>query len=207
MIAMKCSVLFRSLLFCVCLAPTLAAAQSTILVFGDSLSAAYGLPREAGWVALLQRELQNRQPPRTVVNASISGETTSGGRARIAAALERHKPDIVILELGANDGLRGTSLVSMEANLAEIIRQSQAARAKVLLIGMRLPPNYGADYTKKFHALYEKLAQQYHVALVPFLLDGIAPEQFQADNLHPSAAAQPRMLRNVMGELEKILTP
>jgi acyl-CoA thioesterase-1 len=202
---MTLSTFFRSLLFCILLTPTLAAAQSTVLVFGDSLSAAYGIPRTAGWVSLLQLELQKRQPAYAVVNASISGETTSGGRARIAAALDRHKPDIIIIELGANDGLRGTPLTEMEANLAEIIRQSKAAQAKVLLIGMQLPPNYGADYTKKFHALYAKLAQQYHVALVPFLLEGITLDQFQADNLHPVAAAQPRILRNVMAGLGKML--
>ena len=176
-----------------------------ILVVGDSLSAAYGLPREAGWVALLQQELQQRKSRYTVVNASISGETTSGGRSRIAAALKQHQPAIVILELGANDGLRGAPLDEIEANLAELIRQSQAADAKVLLIGMQLPPNYGQTYTSGFRALYPKLAQQYHVALVPFFLDGVASDQFQGDNLHPVAAAQPHILRNVSGALEKLL--
>lgn len=188
-----------------CLLPGIAAAQSTILVFGDSLSAAYGIPREAGWASLLQQELQRRHSRYEVVNASISGETTTGGRERIAAALRQHKPGIVILELGANDGLRGAPLDGIEANLAELIRQSRAAHANVLLLGMQLPPNYGADYTQGFRALYPKLAQRYHVALVPFMLDGIAPDQFQADNLHPVAAAQPRILRNVMAQLERLL--
>lgn len=197
--------IFRLVLFCACcLLPRIAAAQPAILIFGDSLSAAYGIPREAGWVNLLQLELHRSHPQYQVINASISGETTTGGRQRIAAALRRHQPNIVILELGANDGLRGAAIADIEANLAEIIRQSRK-HSYVLLLGMRLPPNYGAGYTASFKSLYPKLAHRYHVALVPFFLEGVAPEQFQADDLHPVAAAQPRILQNVMQKLKPLL--
>ncbi len=174
-------------------------------MFGDSLSAAYGIPREAGWVNLLQQELRRSHPQYQVVNTSISGETTTGGRQRIAAALQLHQPSIVILELGANDGLRGAPIANIEANLADLIRQSRKAHAKVLLLGMQLPPNYGTDYTAHFKALYPKLAQRYHTALVPFFLEGIAPDQFQADNLHPVAWAEPIILHNVMQQLKPLL--
>jgi acyl-CoA thioesterase-1 len=204
--AMRFPVFFRVVLFCACfLLPGIVVAQPTILVFGDSLSAAYGIPREAGWVNLLQQELQHSHPQYQVVNASISGETTSGGRQRIAAALRQHQPGIVIIELGANDGLRGAPIEDIEANLTDLIQQSSKAHAKVLLLGMQLPPNYGGTYTARFKSLYQKLAQRYHVALVPFFMEGIAPEQFQSDNLHPTAQAQPRILRNVMQELKPML--
>ena len=194
------------ILFCACcLLPGIGIAQPTLLVFGDSLSAAYGIPREAGWVNLLQQKLQNSHPQYQVINASISGETTSGGRERIAAALRQHRPAIVIIELGANDGLRGAPIANIEANLDYIIRQSRKARARVLLLGMQLPPNYGVEYTARFKTLYPKLAQRYHVGLVPFLLEGVAPEQFQADNLHPVARAQPRILQNIMPQLKPLL--
>lgn len=211
---MKSSVFFRSVLLCACclLPGTCPAqpaipgtAQQTILVFGDSLSAAYGIPREAGWVNLLQQELQRSHPQYQVSNASLSGETTAGGIRRLDAALRQHRPAIVILELGANDGLRGAPIADIEANFAALIQQARKARAKVLLLGMQLPPNYGADYTARFKALYAKLAQRYHVALVPFFLEGVAPEQFQADNLHPIAQAQPRILQNVMQQLKPLL--
>ena len=199
------TVLIFVLLFAaLCLPPGISYAE-TILVFGDSLSAAYGIPREAGWVNLMQQELQHSHPRYQVVNASISGETTTGGRQRIATALRQHRPVIVILELGANDGLRGTPIADIEANLAALIQQARKARARVLLLGMQLPPNYGADYTARFKALYPKLAQRYHVALVPFFMEGVAPEQFQADNLHPTAQAQPHILQNVMQQLEPLL--
>jgi acyl-CoA thioesterase-1 len=203
---MRFPAFLRLVLFCACfLLSGIVAAQPTILVFGDSLSAAYGIPREAGWVNLLQQELQRSHPQYQVVNASITGETTTGGRQRIAAALRQHQPGIVILELGANDGLRGAPIANIEANLAELIRQSRKAHAKVLLLGMQLPPNYGGNYTTDFKALYPKLAQRYQAALVPFFLEGIAPEQFQADNLHPVAGAQPIILRNVMQQLKPLL--
>ena len=203
---MRFPVFFRLILFCTCcLLPGIAAAQQTILVFGDSLSAAYGIPREAGWVSLLQQELQRSHPQYRIINASISGETTTGGLQRIAAALHQYKPAIVIFELGANDSLRGEPITGIEANLTAIIKQARKTHAKVLLLGMQLPPNYGADYAAQFKALYPKLAQQRHVALVPFFLKGVAPEQFQADNLHPTAQAQPRILQNVLQELKPLL--
>lgn len=206
---MKISALkiYCAILICaLCLLPGISRAQQqTILVFGDSLSAAFGIPREAGWVSLLQQELQRSHPQYRVVNASISGETTSGGHQRIAAALRQHHPAIVILELGANDGLRGTPIKEIEANLGALIQASRKAKAKVLLLGMKLPPNYGADYTTRFAALYSTLAQRHRVALVPFLLAGVAPEQFQADNLHPVAAAQARILDTVFQKLKPLL--
>ncbi len=174
-------------------------------MFGDSLSAGYGLPREAGWVNLLQQELRQEHPQYRVVNASISGETTSGGRQRIGQALHEHVPAVVIVELGANDGLRGTPLDVTKTNLSYIIRQCVAAHTRVLLIGMRLPPNYGEPYTSQFHQLYASLAKRYHIVLLPFMLEGIAADQFQADNLHPTAAAQPQILRNVMQRLKPLL--
>ena len=185
--------------------PAPAYAESTILVLGDSLSAAYGIPREAGWVNLLQQELQRRHLSYQVINASISGETTTGGLQRISAALHQHKPVIVILELGANDGLRGLPIDHIEANLAALIRLSHATHAKVLLLGMQLPPNYGASYTAEFKALYPKLAQRQHTALVPFFLEGILPEQFQPDNLHPTAQAQPRIMHTILQELAPLM--
>lgn len=202
---MKFPVFFRLILVLAFLLPGIAAAQPTILVFGDSLSAAYGIPREAGWVSLLQQELQRSHPQYKVVNASISGETTTGGLQRIDAALRQHSPSIVILELGANDAMRGTPIADIEANLAALIRQTRKARARVLLLGMQLPPNYGADYASRFKALYPKLAKQYHMALVPFFLEDIAPEQFQADNLHPTAQAQPLILHTVWQKLKPLL--
>jgi acyl-CoA thioesterase-1 len=199
------SAFLRFLLLCACLLPGVSAAQQTILVFGDSLSAGYGIPRESAWATLLQKKLQHTHPQYKVVNASISGETTSGGRQRISHALREHKPAIVILELGANDGLRGTPLSITEANLAYIIRRCQSAHARVLLAGMQLPPNYGPDYTEHFRKLYPKLAKRYHVSLLPFLLEGVGADQFQADNLHPVAQAQPRILQNIMRELMPLL--
>jgi acyl-CoA thioesterase-1 len=174
-------------------------------VFGDSLSAAFGIPLEEGWVNLLQKQLQSSHPQYQVANASITGETTAGGRQRIAAALRKHQPGIVIIELGANDGLRGTPVGDINANLSDLIKQSQKAHAKVLLLGIQLPPNYGGGYTANFKAMYPRLAKRYHVALVPFFLEGVAPEQFQADNLHPTAPAQPILLQNVMLKLEPLL--
>lgn len=193
------------LLFALCLFPAIARAQATILVFGDSLSAGYGIPRESGWVSLLQQHLQRSHPQYQVVNASISGETTGGGRWRIEPALLQHRPSILILELGANDGLRGATIADIRSNLSYILRRARAAHCKVVLLGMQLPPNYGIDYTRQFKALYPQLAQRYHTALVPFLLDGVAPDQFQADNLHPDAEAQPTLLRNVLQKLEPLL--
>lgn len=183
-------------------------ASKTVLVLGDSLSAEYGLVRGSGWVSLLEQRLKAEKINATVVNASVSGETTSGGATRLPALLKRHRPHILILELGANDGLRGLPFSATEANLQTMIKAAKNAGAQVLLIGMRLPPNYGADYTEKFFAMFGKLAQANKVPLVPFFLEGIAttPELFQADRIHPNAAAQAAMLDNVWPKLKPMLT-
>lgn len=178
-----------------------------VLVYGDSLSAAYGLPRDAGWATLLERRLAQSRPSYRVVNASVSGETSAGGLTRLAAVLERHRPQIVILALGANDGLRGLPPEQTARNLEAMIDAAKRAGTRVLLVGMRLPPNYGSAYTRKFHALFKSVAQQRRVRLVPFLLAGMAarPELFQADGLHPVAEAQPLLLENVWRELGPML--
>lgn len=188
-----------------CLLPAVGNAQPTVLVFGDSLSAGYGIPRATAWASLLQIELRRTHPHYKVVNASVSGETTSGGLQRLPATLKEHRPDIVILELGANDGLRGTRLDLTEKNLKAMILKSKAAGAKVLLLGMQIPPNYGIDYTKRFSSLYTKLAQQHRIELVPFMLEGVTADQFQPDNLHPVAEAQPKILENVLLQLMPML--
>ncbi|HHW78476.1 MAG TPA: arylesterase [Xanthomonadaceae bacterium] len=179
----------------------------TILVLGDSLSAAYGIPAEQGWVGLLQRRLAERGFPHRVVNASISGDTTSGGLSRLPAALERERPAIVILELGANDGLRGQPLTTISDNLARLIELSQKTGARVLLAEMRIPPNYGPSYTQKFQAAFGELAERYAIPLIPFLLEGVAgdPTLIQDDGLHPRAEAQGRILDNVWAVLEGVL--
>jgi acyl-CoA thioesterase-1 len=186
-----------------------AAPAPSILVVGDSLSAGYGIELRDGWVALLQKRLTQQGYPHTVVNASISGDTTAGGRARLADALKRHRPQIVILELGANDGLRGLSLRETRSNLESMIKAAQSAGARVLLVGMQLPPNYGPEYTGKFRAIYRDLARTDNLPLVPFLLEGVAltPKLMQPDGLHPRAAAQPRLLDNVWPYLEPLLKP
>ena len=178
-----------------------------MLVYGDSLSAAYGMPERRGWVALLGERMKREQPHYSVANASISGETSAGGLARIGKVLERHKPSIVVLELGANDGLRGLPVAAMKNNLAAIIEQSQKAGAKVLLVGMRLPPNYGEGYTQAFERAFDELAQSHHTALMPFLLEGFAEktEFFQADRIHPTEAAQTMVLKNVWKPLAPLL--
>ena len=193
------------LLSFLCLLPAISSAQSTILVFGDSLSAGYGIPREAAWPNLLQNELQRTHPHYKVINASISGETTTGGVRRFPATLKEHRPSIVIIELGANDGLRGTRLDVIEKSLDTLIKQAKATHAIVLLLGMQIPPNYGVDYTKRFKALYPRLAQRHRIALVPFMLEGIGADQFQADNLHPLAETQPMILETVMQKLKAML--
>jgi acyl-CoA thioesterase-1 len=184
-----------------------AGAAPVVLVYGDSLSAAYGIPAEAGWVALLARRLAGRQQAWQVVNASVSGETSAGGLARLPAVLARHRPAIVILELGANDGLRGLPLGPTAANLRAMVDLARRRGARVLLVGVRLPPNYGTAYTREFQALYPALAKQAGLALVPFLFEGFAawPEMFQADGLHPTAAAQARLLDNVWQGLAPLL--
>ncbi len=196
------SVLFAALFACC----GTALGAPSILVFGDSLSAAYGIPRSAGWVALLGERLKPSNY--TVVNASISGETTAGGAARIKAALAESKPAVLILALGANDGLRGLSLEQMKADLTAIVRAARDQRVRVLLVGMRLPPNYGPMYTEAFSRTYREIAREQRVPLVPFLLEGIAekPDMFQPDNLHPTAEAQPALLENVWRGLAPLLS-
>ena len=178
------------------------AAPRRLLVVGDSLSAEYGLRRGSGWVALLADRLAGRKPVVEVVNASVSGDTTAGGRARLGALLERHKPTHVVIELGGNDALRGLPLAHTEDNLTAMVRAAREAGAKVLLVGMQVPPNYGAAYTRDFAALFARVAQAQRTALVPFLLKGVADDAdplrwFQADRIHPNEQAHPRILENV----------
>lgn len=182
-------------------------AQRTVLVMGDSLSAAYGLSASQGWVSLTAQKIAKEKPGWRVVNASISGETSAGGAARIAAELRRHKPAVVVIELGANDGLRGLPLAQTRANLEKMILAAQASKARVLLIGMRLPPNYGPDYTRGFERTFRELSQRHATAFLPFLLEPIALDEraFQADRLHPTAAAQPKLRDHVWPALSPLL--
>jgi acyl-CoA thioesterase-1 len=192
------------------LAPALAAGDKSILVLGDSLSAEYGLKRGSGWVALLENRIAAEKIAARVVNASVSGETTSGGRSRLPALLTKHKPDIVVIELGGNDALRGLPLGMTQDNLSQMTQAAQQAGAKVLLVGMQVPPNYGTDYSKRFAGLFEAVARQHKAALVPFLLKGVADvddpaRMFQPDRIHPVASAHPQMLANVWPELKKMI--
>ena len=173
--------------------------QKTLLVFGDSLSAAYGIDSRKGWVALLQEKLADSYPEWQIVNASIGGETTSGGLSRLPEALEAHTPDLVLIQLGANDGLRGLPLKGMKNNLSRMIALSQQQNADVLLFEMRIPPNYGPVYSRRFQGVFSELVDQHNIELVPFFLDGVAGyvEKNQADGIHPKASAQPELLENV----------
>lgn len=186
-----------------------AAPARTILVFGDSLSAGYGLAADQSWPSLLAKKLQADRLPYRVVNASISGETTAGGAARLPAALRQDRPDIVIIALGANDGLRGLPVDAMRDNLLDMVRAAKQQNARVLLVGMRLPPNYGPDYTARFTRSFSDIAQQQKIPLLPFLLEPIAGNRnnFQDDNLHPVAAAQPALLDHVWKALAPLLKP
>jgi acyl-CoA thioesterase-1 len=179
----------------------------TILVLGDSLSAGYGIQVQQGWVSLLSQRLAKEGYGYQVVNASVSGETTQGGLARLPRALELHRPAIVIVELGGNDGLRGLPLSASRTNLEQIIEKSQAAKARVLLAGMMIPPNYGPRYSQQFRDMYASLASRYPVAFVPFLLDQVAlkPELMQADGIHANARGQPQLLNNVWPKLKPLL--
>ncbi|WP_269504328.1 arylesterase [Burkholderia sp. IMCC1007] len=181
--------------------------QPVLVVLGDSLSAEYGLPRDTGWVALLRQRLATGRIDYSVANASVSGDTTSGGRARLPAVLQRLKPSIVVVELGANDALRGVPLATTEQNLRDIIADARRAHAKVVLVGMYVPANYGPDYTQKFHAIYTRLSKELDVPLVPFLLAGIEnkPEMFQSDQMHPTQQAQGILLDNVWPALKPLL--
>jgi acyl-CoA thioesterase-1 len=178
-----------------------------ILIMGDSLSAGYGIDQSKDWVTLLKKRLKSDGYSYNVVNASISGETSRGGLSRLPGEL-KHKPHVVIIELGANDGLRGLSLDSLRENLKQMIQLSRKAGARVLLIGMRMPPNYGPQYTEGFYKIYTDLAKQFHTGLVPFLLDGVATQRnlMQADNMHPIAQAQPILLENVWPDLSALLS-
>jgi acyl-CoA thioesterase-1 len=189
---------------------SLAARSPVILVVGDSLSAEYGLKRGAGWVALLEQRLAREKIAARVVNASISGDTTSGGRSRLPALLAQHKPSHVVIELGGNDALRGLPLAMTDDNLSQMVDAARKAGARVLLVGMQVPPNYGSDYARRFSELFAKVARRHQAALVPFLLEGVADgpdpmKLFQADRIHPKEEAQPRMLENVWPELKKLL--
>lgn len=188
-------------------ASTLAQA-ATVLVLGDSLSAGFGLRAEQAWPTLLQHKLDALPGKHTVINASVSGETTAGGRARLPQALQAHAPDVVVIELGANDGLRGLPVKLMRDNLLAMTDAAEAAGARVLLVGMRLPPNYGPLYTRQFQKTFADVAKARGLAYVPFLLDGFAEDRslFQADGMHPTAVAQPRIVETVWPALKPLLT-
>jgi len=212
MVARLSSVLRLSIVWCLVLWLALPVAQAaqpprTILLVGDSLSAAHNIEVGTSWPALLQKRLADMRPPRTLVNASISGETTASGFARLPALLKRYKPGIVILELGGNDGLRGLPLSEIRTNLSRMEREAQDSGAHVLLLGIELPINYGPQYRAGLRAIYADLAREAHAPLVPFLLDGIAldPKLMQPDGLHPTAAAQPRVLANIWPLLAPML--
>ena len=183
------------------------AAAGTILIVGDSISAGFGLDTRLGWVSLLEQRLEREGHDDRVINASISGDTSAGGQARLPALLTEHKPDVVIVELGGNDGLRGQLPAQLQQNLAAMIDAAKTAGAKVLLLGMQLPPNYGVRYTEAFARVYTQLADEKQIALVPFFLEGVGghPELMQADGLHPAAAAQQRLLDNVWPALKPLL--
>jgi acyl-CoA thioesterase-1 len=196
----------RFLLMLFALLPAAQAAPATVLVFGDSLSAGYGIRQNLAWPALLDERLRQRKLDYTVVNASISGETTSGGRARLDAALQKYAPRVVVIALGSNDGLRGLPIATIRENLLAMVTSAQQKNARVLLVGQRVPPNYGA-YATQFEGVFAEVAKAKKTAFVVFLLDGIAtrPELFQADNLHPTAEAQPQLLDNVWKGLAPLL--
>lgn len=199
---------FALLCMSVLYTPSSFASNSKILIVGDSLSAEYGLSRGAGWVTLLEKRLLSNQSPWSVANASISGETTAGGQTRLTNLLKTHQPQVVIIELGANDALRGLQLQATEKNLRLMIQSSKKAGAKVLLLGMRIPPNYGADYSNQFFSLFAKLANSEQIEYVPFFLEKVADkaELFQADRIHPNAQAQSILLENVWPKLKPMLS-
>ena len=191
-------------------APAHASGQATVLVVGDSISAEYGLPRGTGWVALLQNQLDAGRIPARLVNASISGDTTAGGRARLPQLLKTHQPKVLLLELGANDALRGLPLAQTQANLTAMTQLAQQSGAKVLLLGMQVPPNYGASYTRQFAQVFADVGKAQKAAVLPFLLKGVADapdalQYFQSDRIHPNAKAQARITGNVLPELKKLL--
>lgn len=194
------------LLFLLATAPV-AAAETVVMALGDSLSAAYGIDRGAGWVSLLAERLDRQGYEARVVNASVTGDTTQGGLSRLPAALERHRPDVLLVELGGNDGLRGVLLRETRRNLSEIVEMAQERGIRVLMLGVRLPPNYGPVFTERFQLMYREVAEKHDVPLVPRLLDGVAtnPALMQDDGIHPTAEAQPIILDNVWPKLEPLL--
>ena len=197
------ALLLAALVSCVALAQK----APVVLVVGDSISAGYGLASGTGWVALLQEKFADEHLPHRVVNASISGDTTAGGRERLPALLKEHRPAVTVIELGGNDGLRGGNLDAMRDNLDAMVAESQKAGSRVLVVGIRLPPNYGPAYTQRFAAIFAEVAKARHAALVPFLLEGFGEDNalFQGDRIHPTAAAQAKLLANVWPELEPLL--
>jgi acyl-CoA thioesterase-1 len=194
-------------LFAALAASAYAAVAPVVLVLGDSISAGYGLPAETGWTTLLQQRLVAEHYPHRVVNASISGDTTAGGRARLDALLAKHHPAVTVIELGGNDGLRGGSLDALQANLVAMTAAAQKSGARVLIVGLRLPPNYGPAYVRRFETIYADVARERKAALVPFLFEGFAEDNamFQPDRIHPVSAAQARLLDNVWRELKPLL--
>ncbi len=211
---MRCGAMTLWLLACWLFAPAFAHAKgpavaAPILVVGDSLSAAHNIPVQSGWVTLLQQRLKQQvKAPPPVINASISGETTSGALTRLPGLLQKHRPGVVVIELGGNDALRGLTPAQLKANLEKMIQLSQQSRARVLLLGIDVPPNYGPAYRQRLRGVYAELARQYRAGLVPFLLEGVAlqPGLMQADGLHPTAGAQPRVLDNVWPALYPLLS-
>jgi acyl-CoA thioesterase-1 len=206
-----CLIMFILTALCpakLCLAKSVSTpAQYNILILGDSLSSAYGIPQDTSWVSLLSAELATGFNQTRVINASISGETTGGGRTRLPALLERHDPALVILELGGNDGLRGFPVSVIRNNLEAMIRLSQANGSEVLILGMKIPPNYGVQYTQQFFTTYQLLAQKYNLAIIPFLLEGIALNNklMQNDGIHPNVAAQPTIMKKVLDKLYPLI--
>ena len=188
-------------------ASAFAAAAPVVLVLGDSISAGYGLPANTGWTTLLQQRLVAEHYPHRVVNASISGDTTAGGRARLDALLTKHRPAVTVIELGGNDGLRGGSLDALRSNLVAMTAAAQKSGSRVLIVGLRLPPNYGPAYVRRFETIYADVARERKAALVPFLFEGFAEDNamFQSDRIHPVSAAQARLLDNVWRELKPLL--
>jgi acyl-CoA thioesterase-1 len=202
------SAMLRTFLFLLLFsAASISHAAATILVFGDSISAGYGLPRDQSWVDLLRARLAREHADYKVINASVTGETTVGGKSRLDATLTQHRPQIVIVELGGNDGLRGTRIETIRDNLTAMIAESRKHKSQVLLVGMRVPPNYGSDYEEKFRRVFEAVAKAQHVPLVPFLFEGFAADRgvFQSDGIHPTAAVQEKMLDNVWPHLRPLL--
>ncbi|HEV7856451.1 MAG TPA: arylesterase [Herminiimonas sp.] len=189
-------------------AMTAHSASKTIVVLGDSLSAEYGLARGQGWVSLLQKKLATEHIDAQVINASISGDTTSGGKARLQTLLDKHRPSILVIELGANDALRGLSLAATRENLRAMIGSAKNAGAKVLIVGMQIPPNYGQDYTRQFAKMFADLSRENKTPLVPFMLADVAdkPEMFQADRMHPTSEAHPVILNNIWPQLKRLLS-